>query len=143
GGRTAAMSSASATESAGTASKPASRSTTRRARRICVSSSTTRTRRRSATGRPPRHGGCRRLSRVRELDDERRPLPRQRLRVHGAAVELDESLDDRQPEARATAPARPLVGLVERLEDAVELAARDPWPPVDDAQADPSRARAC
>ena len=61
----------------------------------------------------------------RQLDDERRALPGQRLGPHPAAVDLEEAARDREPEARAAMPGALVARAVERLEDALELRRRD------------------
>ena len=123
GGRTATASSASRTVIAGTTSKPASPRITRRARRICASSSQIRTRWRSLIGgrvaQPRRAAGW-----IANVD----PWP------GSDCARSEPPLASTKP--RAIASPRPvpswLAGGVEGLEDPLELLARDPGAAVGD-----------
>src|SRR5205807_4888346 len=76
----------------------------------------------------------------RQGEVERRALVLTALRPDAAAVELDELLADRQPEARASGAAGDrIIELLERLEQPRQIVLADPDTGVGDAQ--PGRVR--
>ncbi len=85
-----------------------------------------------------RAGAVARRRAQRDGEAEARAAPELAVDADLAVHQLDQVLGDRQAEPRAAArPARPVLGLVERVEHARRLGGRDPDPGILDAQRQP------